>query len=251
MNLLIVGDPHSTPHYDNDRFDALGDYIASGSFDHVVVMGDLWDFASLGSYDRGKRGWDKQSVYADLECGREAAEAILAPSLLASKRRKKAYGGPRFHFVTGNHEDRLHRVIGERGEFAELLEQAYRKAVSPFHEVTRFREFLSLGGVLFTHFLPGKMGHALAGVNLARSILTKSHKSIVVGHSHVLDYSVAARPDGSRMFGLSAGCFVHPKHDEGWSRGTDQDWWRGVIELHGLRDGFAEGTMFVGMEKML
>ena len=41
MNLLIIGDPHANPDYDNDRFEALGKFIAKEKPQHVVCIGDM------------------------------------------------------------------------------------------------------------------------------------------------------------------------------------------------------------------
>ena len=37
MNLLVIGDPHAHPDYDNDRFTALGKFIASEKPDVIAV----------------------------------------------------------------------------------------------------------------------------------------------------------------------------------------------------------------------
>ena len=52
MNVLVIGDPHATPSYDNDRFRVLGNYILATRPDVVVCMGDMGDFASLSSHSK-------------------------------------------------------------------------------------------------------------------------------------------------------------------------------------------------------
>ena len=43
MNLLIIGDPHAHPDYDNSRFEKLGQFIARAKPDAVICMGDFAD----------------------------------------------------------------------------------------------------------------------------------------------------------------------------------------------------------------
>ena len=45
MNLLIIGDPHAHPDYDNKRFTALGKYIAKEKPDVIVCIGEYGRYA--------------------------------------------------------------------------------------------------------------------------------------------------------------------------------------------------------------
>ena len=41
MNLMIIGDAHAHPDYDNSRFDKLGKFIVKSKPDIIVCMGDF------------------------------------------------------------------------------------------------------------------------------------------------------------------------------------------------------------------
>jgi hypothetical protein len=60
------------------------------------------------------------------------------------------------------------------------------------------------------------------------------HCSAVQGHSHLYNHSEQTRPDGQKIFGLSAGCYSHPEYRETWCKDTEYQWWRGLIMLEGL-----------------
>jgi len=58
VDLLIIGDPHAHPDYDNKRFTALGKYILKTKPDIIVCLGDFADMPSLSSYDKGTKGFE-------------------------------------------------------------------------------------------------------------------------------------------------------------------------------------------------
>jgi hypothetical protein len=245
MNIIVVGDCHATPHYSNDRFDVLGAHIAETRPDVVVQIGDMGDFSSVSAHDRGRRGWDREDLEADFEATADACERLMLPS---KKSRRKS--PTKFVLTEGNHEDRVSRFVSENAPLHRLLQKRYDKAMHMFDVTVPFKQLHIEGGVGFWHFLPTRMGTATAGVNLARSVLLKARMSCVVGHSHILDYAEDVRADGRKMFGLSAGCMVHPEHDEKWSRGTDGCWWRGIVELDGVSDGYYREMRFRSLESM-
>ena len=51
-NLLVIGDPHAHPDYDNKRFTDLGRFIVKSRPDIVVCIGDMADMPSLSMYDK-------------------------------------------------------------------------------------------------------------------------------------------------------------------------------------------------------
>ena len=76
MNLLIIGDPHAHPDYDNDRFTALGEYIVKEQPEHIICLGDMADMPSLSSYDRGTRGFEGRRYKNDVEAVIDAQEKL-------------------------------------------------------------------------------------------------------------------------------------------------------------------------------
>lgn len=251
MNLLIIGDPHATPNYDNDRFRVLGNYILATRPDAVVCMGDMGDFASLSSHSKTRNVLEGRQVKADFECIREANRLIWGPTVEHNRKAKEGHRpryNPERYFCMGNHEDRVYRVSEDLPTLTDFLMEELAESLQPW-TVVPFKDSLVLERVVFRHFKPNAMGRAVSSRdNLARAILTQGHCSQVVGHSHILDFATTTTDLGERIFTMSAGCFVHPDHEETWSRGTDGPWWRGVIRLNGLKDGFFESKEEISLE---
>ena len=96
MDLMIIGDPHAHPDYDNKRFEKLGKFIVKTKPDVVVCMGDFADMTSLSSYDRGTKGFEGRRYQKDVDAALDAQARLLHP-LKKMKSLKR-------HMVLGNHE---------------------------------------------------------------------------------------------------------------------------------------------------
>ena len=79
MNLLIIGDPHAHPDYDNNRFTALGKFIAKEKPQVIVCIGDMADMPSLSSYDKGTKGFEGRRYSKDVKAVIDAQEKLFAP----------------------------------------------------------------------------------------------------------------------------------------------------------------------------
>ena len=90
MNLLIIGDPHASPSYDNDRFTALGKYIVDTKPEIIVCLGDMADLPSLSSYDKGTKGFEGRRYKNDVAVVVDAQEKLLAPLKVYNSKRGKA-----------------------------------------------------------------------------------------------------------------------------------------------------------------
>mgnify|MGYP003320976535 CR=1 FL=1 len=110
MNLLIIGDPHAHPSYDNSRFTALGKFIAKERPHAIVCIGDMADMPSLSSYDRGTRGFEGRRYKKDVKSVIDAQEKLFAPI-----KRAKGYK-PKLYMTLGNHEDRISRAVNATPE---------------------------------------------------------------------------------------------------------------------------------------
>ena len=99
-----------------------------------------------------------------------------------------------------------------------------------------YKKIKVIDGVHYCHHLPsGIMGSAISGENIARTILTKHKVSATVGHSHLLDYALSTLPNGKKLHGLSAGCYLN--HSEHFARDTQHLWWSGLIIKREVKDG--------------
>jgi|TARA_R110002096_G_C14605202_1_gene723001 hypothetical protein len=238
MNLLVIGDPHANPDYDNDRFTGLGEYIAQEKPEYVVCLGDMADLPSLSSYDRGTKGFEGRRYSKDVAAVIDAQEKLFAPikelNRMLLKKKVKQYK-PKLYMTLGNHEDRITRAINSSPELDGAIsidDLQYKKFG---WKCTSFKECLTIKGISFSHyFTTGAMGRPISGTNIGNSMMNKLHCSAVQGHSHLISHQESTKPDGQKIFGLSAGCYSHPYYSENWCRDTEYQWWRGVITLEGL-----------------
>jgi len=238
MNLLVIGDPHVNPDYDNDRFTGLGKYIAQEKPEYVVCLGDMADLPSLSSYDRGTKGFEGRRYSKDVAAVIDAQEKLFAPikelNRMLLKKKVKQYK-PKLYMTLGNHEDRITRAINSSPELDGAIsidDLQYKKFG---WKCTPFKDCLTIKGISFSHyFTTGAMGRPISGINIGNSMMNKLHCSAVQGHSHLISHQESTKPDGQKIFGLSAGCYSHPQYSENWCRDIEYQWWRGVITLEGL-----------------
>lgn len=236
MKLLIIPDAHSHVGYDNDRFSWLGEFIADEMPDHVVCLGDGFDFPSLNRHAPSSQKLGRK-VLAELAHGRDAFERVRAP--ISKKLRRSRRKGPRWTYLRGNHDEYLDRIVEDRPELEGLISADSLPLAG--WDVIPYRETTKIGGVAFSHNFPaGVQGAPIGGVNIARSMILKGFMSSVCGHVHTYSYAEETRWDGSKLFGLCAGCYVHPGYREGWNRNTFPMWWRGVVVIDDLTDGFGD-----------
>ena len=91
MDLLIIGDPHAHPDYDNKRFTALGKYILKTKPDIIVCLGDFADMPSLSSYDKGTKGFEGRRYKKDVNAVIDAQEKLFAPIKSYNKRQAEKH----------------------------------------------------------------------------------------------------------------------------------------------------------------
>ena len=256
MKLLIIPDSHAHPEYDNDRFDALGQFIVDEMPDVIVNLSDMADMCALSSFDRGKKSFEGRRYRKDVEAVIDAQDRLFAPLVTYNdtrRRFKEKLYKPRLVMTLGNHEERINRATNDIPELdgtistEDLMYEAFGWEVYPYQVP------VCIEGIHFCHSFPsGLMGRPIGGVNQARSMINKLHTSAVAGHSHVLDHAEQAKPDGTKIFGLSAGCYTHPDMIEGWNLATYHLWWRGVVILDDLDgEGYYDDLRMITMRKIL
>lgn len=226
--LLIIPDAHAHPEYDNDRFCWLGDYIHEVQPDIVVCIGDFADMPSLSLYDKGKRSFEGRRYVRDVSASVEALENLheYGGHVLAEAEKWIFYG---------NHEDRINRAANDAAQLEGLISVGDLQFKRHGWKEVSFGESASIGGIRFSHyFTSGVLGRPIGGCHIGSSLCSKLHQSAVQGHSHLLDHAERTRPDGQKIFGLSVGCYTHPKMIEGWNRSTHHTWWRGVVLINEL-----------------
>lgn len=227
--LLILPDAHAHPNYDNERFSLLGRFIRSHKPDAIVCLGDFADMPSLCSYDRGTRGFEGRRYKRDVAVTKDALSRLRSP----------AFDAARKVMLLGNHEQRIGKATNSHSELdgtIAIADLGYEKAgfrVVPYEVPEDI-----CGFQMCHHFATGVSGRPISGTSVAASLIRLLMTSAVVGHNHVFDHAERTRPDGTKVVGLSAGCFCHPRMIEGWNKSTAHMYWNGVILLTGARNGY-------------
>ncbi len=243
--IIVIPDAHAHPKYDNNRFSALGRFIARSRPSHVVCLGDWFDMPSLSQWDRGKVQFQGRRYTDDIDAGRDAHSKLhTAFAAETGKQRinRKGATDPFWDFIKGNHCHRVDRALASDPHLAGAISPSHTDL--PGWRTTEYKDRLTLGGVLFTHSFFTANGREIGGKAHARMLLS-NHVSCVVGHSHRRDFAEDPRPDGSRIFAVVAGCYTHHDYVEDWNRGTKHYEWHGITVLDNVRNGQAESISFV------
>ena len=255
-NLLVIPDCHAAPEYDNDRFTALGNFIVDEQPNIIVCLGDFGDMPSLSSYDKGTKGFEGRRYNKDVGSILDAQDKLFAPiKKFNDKKRKnkeKQYK-PKLHMCLGNHEDRIDRAVNSAPELDGAISMKDLNYEKYGWKITPFKGCLSLEGINFSHyFTSGVAGRPISSSHIGHQLVSKLHCSAVQGHSHLYNHAEQTRPDGQKIFGLSAGCFSHPSYSENWCRDTEYNWWRGIVNLNGLDgEGYYDDMHAVTQRKLL
>lgn len=254
FNLLVIPDVHAHPKDDFARIDALHSFLGRPGydFDHMLIMGDVWDMESLCSHDEGKTAWHSRRFDKDIEAGQEAMRRLLN---IADDHNVDAVD-----FLEGNHEDRLRRWAGEDARvgssigpnfFRELFASDY--ADVDFHD---FLDILELGvgktRLYASHyFTSGLMGRAVSGVQPAYNLIKTQFESCIQAHKHTFDYAEYTKANGEKVQGVVAGCFVDPRKDFSYAKTSKKLWWNGVLMLRYSDRGQGFDLEQISIERMM
>lgn len=254
-DVLVIGDYHAHPNYDNDRARLVSRFIEERQPDTILQIGDLADMPSLSSYDTGTKSYEGRRYSRDIESAREAQELLFSGIREVNKDRARKHDArysPRKVITLGNHDDRIDRAINGDSKLEGTLNLVRDLGLQEWwDDIVPFKESIDVNGLLCSHyFATGVSGRPIAGESPANLLLKKNYVSSVVGHSHLLDIAYRTRADGSKMVGVVCGCFAHPKMIEGWNKDTVRMWWYGIIYLREVIDGSPTGIDIISMEEL-
>lgn len=189
---------------------------------------------SLSSFDKGTKASIGRTYEKDIAAHIDFQEKMWEPV----KRQKKKM--PYSVFIIGNHENRIEKAINAAPELdgaistSDLELSAWYNDVVPYDGNTP--GIIDIDGVWYSHyFVSGAMGRAISGEHTAYTLVQKSGASCTQGHTHELDYCVRARVDGTKMHGLTVGCFQDYTND--WAGKIALQWDRGVVVKRNVEDG--------------
>jgi hypothetical protein len=231
---LFVTDAHAHPDYNNRRADLVGRLIADIKPDVVINGGDQWCMPSLSSFDKGKMVFEGRAIKADIDAGLEFSDRMWHP-MKKTKRRM-----PERHFLIGNHENRIPKVVNDQREFNGWLGLKDLDLDRYYDNVVEYNGntpgVLNVDGIHYAHFfVSGVMGRPIGGEHPATSLLTKEFVSCSCGHIHVKDWSERTTVAGKKIYGLLGGCFID--YHVGWAGEVNKLWSSGVSIKRSVEDG--------------
>lgn len=232
---LVIPDVHAHPKFDNSRADLLSKLIIDVQPDVVINLGDGPDMASLSSYDKGYRSFYGKTYKADVAAFNDFEERLWRPI----KKRKKRL--PRRVYLEGNHDRRIEKALDLSPELEGAVSFKDLDLDYNYDEVIRYSGkntpgSIQIDGITYAHYLvSGVMGRPVSGEHPAYSLLIKQFSSCTVGHIHTFDYCVRTRQDGSKVMGLSAGCFFD--YTSEWAGETQKLYWPGVSIKRNVEKG--------------
>lgn len=237
---LVIGDSHSKPGVDNDRFERLGKLCLDLRPDVIIDMGDWADMESLSSYDKGRRSFEGRRYTKDVEAARDARDRFNKPIERYNSRQRKN-GKKQYlpHKVSllGNHEHRIERATDSTPELHGTISSKDLGAEQFGWVEHPFLNNVTLDGVTYSHyFTSGVMGRPIGGEYPAASLLKKKFVSCTAGHNHLRDFCERTRVDGQKILGLSTGC--HFDHWEDWAGDANTMYWRGVVLCKNVVNGY-------------
>ena len=255
-DMLIIPDCHASPDYSNERFTALGNLIVKQKPHYITCLGDFADLASLSSYDRGTKGFEGRRFKKDIASAIDAQTKLFAPlkkfNEQKRKNKEKQYK-PKLNMCLGNHEDRVTRATNQSPELHGTIGIGDLQYEKFGWKLTGFKSCLSIEGIAFSdYFTTGVSGRPISSMHIGHQLVSKLHCSAVQGHSHLYNHAAQTRPVGQKVFGLSAGCYSHPKYSESWCQDTEHQWWRGVVVLKGLDgEGYYDEIQSITQRKIM
>lgn len=250
---IIVGDAHAKPGVSNRRFKWLGqyvlDYVKSNPKEQVTLidMGDWEDMESLSSYDIGKKSYEGRRYNLDIEAAHDARSLVNGPIDAYNERAKRLHERRltlRKVALGGNHfERRIQRAVEDSPLLDGVIDVSHNGCVAFGWDYVPFLEPITLDGITYVHYWQGNGTSNPIGMGKypAQVLLREKHTSTVTGHNHILDFATTLNAKQERMIGISAGCYLDPDQHENYAGQNNKNWWRGIIVLKDVVNGWPNG----------
>lgn len=179
--VVYFTDAHNQPKLNQDRFYWLAEYINEMRPDSIVDGGDFDDFESLCSHVRNEtyKGKLKESLIKDLEYSNKARRILHENIKVDAKK----------YVTLGNHEQRIWDYENQNPEMWGIPTSMYEGILDTYGwEITRYKEYLNICGVDFTHVPMNAMQRAVGGKMVVRNVAVQSVRDCCFGHTHVMGY---------------------------------------------------------------
>jgi len=223
---LFIPDTQLKPGVDFDHIIAAANYANHKQPDVIVIAGDWWDLPSLSSYEKpGSKHFEGKRLKDDIEF----------PNRVMRKFEETLDYRPEVHFLEGNHEYRMQRVIDEDPVRYEGVLGRHLFYIPDWFEFHDFREIVDIDGISYSHYFQNPESltkNILSGQMPNR--LNKLKRSFTMGHQQTLLTGEAYIGD-RRIRGCVAGAFY--QHQEAYMGPQGNAHWRGMIYKHEVHDG--------------
>jgi hypothetical protein len=224
-DIVVFGDLHRCPSDAGNADElalAIGDYIYENAPDYAVCIGDLGDFRSVNAFKGGAlMGGDGSDEGHDLLADVEVWErglTLLTNRFRREEQRHKAAGHKEripdieWHFLEGNHEEMLRRLVKRYPAIRRLLSwdrlDLPRIAQRHGFEWHGFLEPLTINAIDFQHYFQGlNPKQALA----IQTVQSRNGTSSVFGHTHAFDARHWKDAHGRRRTVINTGCAKLPE----------------------------------------
>lgn len=230
---FVIPDTQVSPKHDAmDHLTAAGNYIIERKPDRIIHLGDHWDMHSLSSYDRGTKSAEGARVHDDIEIGIAGMEALMAPinhyNAMRRKHKMKLYK-PDFHFLLGNHEERIMRHVNSNPELSGFLSYDDLEIEAMGWQRHDFLKVVTLDGVAYSHYFANpNTGKPWGGIASTR--LKNVGYTFTMGHQQGKDLAERHLSNGQVQRALVVGAYY--QHDEDYKGPQGNPHWRGCIYKH-------------------
>ncbi len=215
LKIGVIPDTQCKPGVRLEHLYWAGRYLAERRCDVIVHLGDHWDMVSLNQYEKGLKKAEGRTYAADIKAGNEGMRLFW-----------KGYGRrgkTKFHFLMGNHEERILRAIQQDPKMHNTI--GYKDLDLKGWEVHDFLRVVTIAGIEFSHYFVS--GAKNGAVSSAAALLRERQTSCVQGHNQV--YQIAMHPrTGNRA--IFAGAFY--QHYEEFMGPQGNDHRRHLLVLH-------------------
>ena len=220
--VVYFTDAHNQPKLNHDRFHWLSEYINEQEPDHVVDGGDFDDFESLCAHvrDDTAKGRLKDTIKRDLDYSFKARQ-IIDDNINVNI--------PRY-VTLGNHEQRLWDYENSNPAMQGMATNIYLLDIMQNFrwDVTKYRDYLTLEGVSFTHAPMNIMNKPVGGARVAVNTAVKSTRDVCFGHTHVLGYHNEPKHDGHKgVTAFNGGAFMPHGYIPDYAQGSMKRPWYG------------------------
>lgn len=246
---IVVPDTQVKPGVNTDHLEDIGHYIADKQPDVIIHIGDHFDMPSLSSYDKGKRAFEGRRYIADIEAGITGMLRLMKPiEDLRNKTRKSHHGtvyNPEFHFMLGNHEERIERATQIDPALEGLMSYKDLKLKEMGWKVHDFLKIKVIDGINYVHYI--QSDNSPRAIGSAKMIAQKLNRSTIVGHQQSLDYHYLPSRIEHEPAIQAIICGAAYTHKEDYRGNQGQEHFRGIIRLSGVDGKGGFSPMFIDL----